>query len=77
MEICILGPGCPNCRRLERKVIEALAALDLAAEVRKIEKLEEIMDYGVMATPALVIDGRVAVKGRVPSTAELKRLLSA
>lgn len=76
MEIRILGPGCPNCERLARNLVDALAELDLEADVQKVEKLEQIMRYGVMATPALAIDGKVVVKGRVPSSDELKRLLS-
>jgi small redox-active disulfide protein 2 len=76
MEIKVLGPGCPKCKTLEKSVINALAELDLAADVSKVEDIVEIMNYGVMATPALVINGKVVMKGRVPSVAEIKSLIT-
>lgn len=76
MEIKVLGPGCPNCKTLEKNVLTAVADLNLDAEVTKVEDIMEIMQYGVMKTPALVIDGKVVLKGVVPSLTELKSLLS-
>jgi small redox-active disulfide protein 2 len=76
MDIKVLGTGCPRCKALEKEVIDALAELDIAANVSKVEDIVEIMNYGVMATPALVIDGKVVVKGRVPSLSEIKSLIT-
>ena len=76
MEIKILGTGCPKCKSLHQATINALAELNIAANVEKVEDIVEIMKYNVMTTPALVIDGKVVVKGSVPSTRELKILLT-
>lgn len=72
MEIKVLGTGCSKCKALHQNTLNALAELDLAANVEKVEDITEIMKYGVMATPALVVDGKVIVKGAVPSVTELK-----
>ena len=77
MEIKVLGPGCANCKTLETRTREALAALGLTATVAKVVDYPAIMAFGVMSTPGLVVDGRVVVSGRVPSTDELKRILAA
>ncbi|HYW96840.1 MAG TPA: thioredoxin family protein [Bacteroidales bacterium] len=76
MDIKILGSGCPKCRALEKAANEALSEAGLIATVSKVEDIVEIMKFGVMTTPALVVDGQVVLKGRVPSAAELKRLLT-
>ena len=76
MEIKVLGVGCPKCRALEKAVINSLAELDIAADVSKIEDINEIMEYGILRTPALVINGNVAVSGRIPSEKEIKALLT-
>ncbi|HNW51916.1 MAG TPA: thioredoxin family protein [Prolixibacteraceae bacterium] len=76
LDIKVLGTGCPKCRSLEKTVINALAELDVAASVSKVEDIAEIMNYGVMLTPALVINGKVVVKGRVPSIDEIKSLIT-
>ena len=77
MIVKILGPGCNNCKRLEKATREALAELGLDATVEKVEDYAAIAGYGVMSTPGLVVDGRVLVYGRVPQTAEIKQLLTA
>ncbi|NQU80396.1 MAG: TM0996/MTH895 family glutaredoxin-like protein [Bacteroidetes bacterium] len=76
MEIKILGTGCPKCKALEKATINALAELDIAANVSKVEDIMEIMNYGVISTPALVIDEKVVIKGRVPSENEIKEILT-
>ena len=76
MEIKVLGVGCPKCRALEKNVINCLAELDIAADVSKVENINEMMEYGILRTPALVINGRVAVSGRIPSGNELKEILT-
>ena len=77
MIVKILGPGCTNCRNLERAAREALAQLGLEATVEKVEDYPTILAYGVMSTPALVVDEKVLVSGRVPKSAEVKQLLAA
>ena len=76
MEIKILGTGCPKCKALEKATINVLAELDIAANVSKVEDIMKIMNYGVISTPALVIDEKVMIKGRVPSENEIKEILT-
>ena len=76
MNIKILGTGCPNCQKLEAKVKHVLAENKIEAVVEKITDIQEIMGYGIMGTPALVIDEKVEVSGRIPDTEELKKLFS-
>lgn len=77
MNIKILGSGCVNCKNLEKVTLTALAELGLAADVEKVTDPGEIVSWGVMSTPALVVDDEVVVVGKVPSIADLKRLLAA
>ena len=76
MEIKILGTGCANCKNLEKVTREAVAELNLDASVVKEEDIVKIMGYGVMRTPALVVDEKVLMYGRVPSVNEIKEMLS-
>lgn len=76
MEIKVLGTGCPKCKQLEKAVTAALADLELAADVSKVEDIMKIMEYGIMHTPGLVIDGKVVLSGRLPSSSELKQLIT-
>ena len=76
MDIKILGPGCPNCKTLEKMTCDAVTELGLDANISKVEDIMEIMGYGVASTPALVVDGKVVLKGRLPSTKEIKEILS-
>ncbi len=76
MEIKILGTGCSNCRNLEKATREAVAELNIEATVVKEEDITKIMGYGIMRTPALVVDEKVLLYGRVPSVKELKELLT-
>lgn len=75
MIIHVLGTGCPKCQELERRARAAVEELQMTAEVVKVKELKKIMDYGVMLTPALVINERVRVAGRLPSQAEIKQWL--
>lgn len=77
MIIKILGPGCNNCKNLERATREALDQLGMDATVEKVEDYAAIMGYGIMSTPGLVVDDKVLVSGRVPKPAEIKQLLTA
>ena len=77
MIIKILGPGCTNCKNLERATRVALDQLGLDAHVDKVEDYAAIVGYGIMATPGLVVDDKVLVSGRVPKPAEIRQLLTA
>jgi small redox-active disulfide protein 2 len=77
MDIKILGSGCVNCRNLEMNTRTALEALGLVVEIEKVTDPGEIASWGVMSTPALVIDDEVVVSGRVPSPDQIRQLLSA
>lgn len=72
MEIKILGTGCPNCKELERRVRSVLAELGIAASVEKVTDIQRIMEFKIMSTPGLVIDGRVVSSGRIPPAEEIK-----
>jgi small redox-active disulfide protein 2 len=76
MEIKILGPGCPKCKTLDKITREVVEKNGINATITKVEDIMEIMKYGVMSTPALVVDETVVVKGRVPSADEIKQLLT-
>lgn len=75
MDIKILGTGCPKCKQLEKLTREVVEQNHIDATVSKVEDIMEIMKYGVMATPALVVDNKVVLKGRLPSANEIKNLL--
>jgi len=76
MEVKVLGPGCAKCKKLFEQVDQSLRQLGLNVTPEKVEKIDEIMRYGVLATPALVINGEVKVSGRLPSAAELSNWLT-
>ncbi|MCK5170101.1 MAG: TM0996/MTH895 family glutaredoxin-like protein [Bacteroidales bacterium] len=76
MEIKVLGTGCPKCKTLEKITRETAQKLGVDAQVIKVEDIVDIMNYGVMNTPALVINGKVVLSGRLPSEKELTELLT-
>jgi small redox-active disulfide protein 2 len=71
MEIKVLGTGCPKCKKLYAEAEQAIAHAHMPVTLAKVEKLDEIMNYGVMMTPALVVDGEVKCSGRIPKAAEI------
>lgn len=75
MHIKVLGPGCANCRKLEANVKTALKELNIEATVEKVENVKNIISFGVMKTPTLVIDDQVKVVGRVMGVEEIKKYL--
>lgn len=75
MEIKVLGPGCANCNKLERIVEEAAKELGINDPVQKVSDIQEMLSYGIMSTPALVVDGKVKFSGRVPGKDEIKKYL--
>jgi small redox-active disulfide protein 2 len=76
MEIKILGTGCSKCKALEKLTRDVVTKNGIAATITKVEDIMEIMKYNIMSTPALVVDGKVVVKGRIPSAEEIKQLLT-
>lgn len=75
MKLEILGTGCPKCMKLEELTRQAASELGIEAEITKVKDINQIMNYGVMMTPALVVDGEVKVAGKVPSLEDIKKLL--
>lgn len=75
-KIQILGTGCPKCKKLAENAEAAAKELELEFEVEKVADINEMMKFGVMITPALVVDGEVKTVGKVPSTNEIKQMLT-
>ncbi len=75
MKLEILGTGCPKCIKLEEITRKAAEELGIEAEITKVKDVKDIMNYGVMITPALVVDGVVKVAGKVPSIEDVKKLI--
>jgi small redox-active disulfide protein 2 len=75
-KIQILGTGCPKCKALAQNAEAAAKQLGIDHQIEKVTEINEIMKFGVMLTPALVIDGQVKVVGRVPSPEDIKKMLS-
>ena len=71
MQVKVLGTGCAKCKLLYGEAEKAIAASGLAVELAKVERVDEIMKFGVMMTPALVVDGEVKASGRIPKTNEI------
>jgi len=72
MDIKILGMGCPKCKEVEKRVINVLAELGIAASVEKVADIKKIMEYKVLGTPGLVIEGKVVSTGKIPRLEEIK-----
>ncbi|MDD3044450.1 MAG: thioredoxin family protein [Candidatus Delongbacteria bacterium] len=75
MEIKILGTGCPKCINLEKAARTAAESFDFEINIGKVTAIDEIMDYGVMITPALVIDEKVVSAGKVHSVEQIKEII--
>lgn len=72
LEIKVLGPGCPKCDLVEKRVKSALAGLGLAADVEKVTDIRAMMSIGILATPGLIINGRIVSSGRVPRVEDIE-----
>lgn len=72
MKIEILGMGCPKCEKTAANAEQAVRELGIDAEILKVERIDEIMKYGVMMTPAFAIDGEVKCAGKIPSVEEIR-----
>lgn len=77
MKIEVLGSGCAKCGKVEEAVKQAVAESGCGAEVVKVTDIQKIIAYGVMMTPAIVVDGKVRMSGKVPTVDEVKALLTA
>ena len=75
-EIKVLGPGCPKCIELMKQVEQAAQELSLDCNIEKVSDIVEITNYGVMMTPALIVDGETKMSGKVPSLDDIKTMLS-
>lgn len=74
-EIKVLGPGCAKCKSTYAVVAKIVEASGIDVQLNKVDDIEEIMRYNIMATPAIVVDGKVVMKGKVPTEAEVKQIL--
>ena len=72
MEIKVLGPGCSKCEMVEKRVTSVLTELGIAADVEKVSDIKKMISYGILATPGLVINGKVKSTGRIPRIEEIK-----
>jgi len=76
MDIKVLGPGCPKCKKTEELVKEAVAETGVDAQIEKVTDTMKIAGYGVFGTPAVVVDGEVKCVGKIPSKEEIKSWIS-
>ena len=76
MEIKVLGTGCPRCKTLEQTARNVVAEMGIEASIEKVEDIVKIMEYGILHTPGLVINGKVVLSGRVPSASEIKEVIT-
>jgi small redox-active disulfide protein 2 len=74
-KIQVLGPGCPKCVELAKRTEEAAKAMGGEYEVEKVSELSKIMAFGILTTPALVVDGEVKMVGQLPSVDEIKKMI--
>jgi small redox-active disulfide protein 2 len=75
-KIVVLGTGCPRCERLAAVTRQAADQLGIAYELEKVTEIKRFIEFGLMMTPGLVVDGQLKVQGRVPSVDEVKAMLS-
>ena len=77
MKIQVAGPGCPRCQETEKNVREACSQLNLAADISHVFDMKEFAKLGVLFTPAVIVDGKIVISGKLPTVEELKKYLSA
>jgi len=75
-DILVLGPGCQKCQVLYERTKQAVEEMGLECEIVKVSDMNAIVGFGVLTTPALVVDGAVKMSGRVPTVAQLKEMLA-
>jgi small redox-active disulfide protein 2 len=77
MKIKVLGMGCPRCKKLYAEAEKAIASSGLSVDLEKVEKIEEIIKYGILATPGLIINEEVRASGRIPRSSEIESWIKA
>jgi small redox-active disulfide protein 2 len=75
MEIKVLGTGCPNCKKTKAVVADAIREMNVDAQVVEVQDIPSIMAYGVMSTPAIVIDEKVVSAGKVPAKSQVMEMI--
>lgn len=73
MQIKVLGPGCPRCEEVYKRTTEVLQEMNLTAEVEKIKDIKQIMEYKILATPGLIVNGKVKCAGKIPAKSQIKQ----
>ncbi len=76
MKIIVAGPGCARCHATEKNVIDACAALDLSADISHEFDVKAFRELGVRVTPAVIVDGKILITGKIPTVDELKKILA-
>lgn len=76
MKIKVLGPGCKNCKALQKEVINALAELGVNADVEKVEDMNRIIEHDILMTPGLIINDKVKVSGKLPKREDIKKWIT-
>ena len=77
MKIKILGTGCPKCKETEKNIKKVVEKLGIKVSIEKVEDIEKIIEYGVLSTPAVVVDGKIVISGKVPSEQDIVDILDA
>ncbi len=75
LDIKILGPGCPRCQEVEKRTKEVVEEMKLEANIEKITDIRKIMEYRIMATPGLVINGKIKISGKIPAKSQIKEFI--
>jgi small redox-active disulfide protein 2 len=73
MQIKVLGPGCARCEEVYKRTIEVLQEMNLACEVEKVKDIKQIMEYRILATPGLIVNGKVKCAGKIPAKSQIKK----
>ncbi len=73
MQIKVLGPGCPRCEEVYKRTAEVLQEMNLTADVEKVKDIKQIMEYKILATPGLIINGKVKSTGKIPAKSQIKQ----
>jgi small redox-active disulfide protein 2 len=73
MQIKVLGPGCPRCQEVYKRTREALAELNIAVDLEKVTDIKKIMEYKILATPGLIVNGKIKCTGKIPAKSQIKQ----
>jgi len=73
MQIKVLGPGCPRCQEVYKRTQEVLAELNIAADIEKVTDIKQIMEYKILATPGLIVNGKVKCTGKIPAKSQIQQ----